>query len=100
MEKSSKDSTRSLQSRRPNKNTEGVQALCDDPIIIPHDPEPADETPPPGAGTPWLMIVLTGGFIAAVIYAGTFAPAWLGSTWGNLTSQIAHLFGRQPFVNL
>jgi fatty acid desaturase len=46
------------------------------------------------------MFILTGGFIAVVIYAGTFAPAWLGNTWGNLISQISHLFGRQPFMNL
>jgi len=87
MGKSYKASARTLNSRRPER---ARQVLYEDPIIIPHDPEPAEDSSGPAdnnTGTGFALIV---GSLFILLGLWWLAPGWLGATW----TQILHFAGQ------
>jgi len=81
-------------SDQPNKKSKALRVLYDDPIIIPHDPQPADETPPPAANGDWTGLVLIGGSIVVLLCLWWLAPEWMETVWKNLIQRIFHFAGQ------
>jgi hypothetical protein len=93
MENPFKTSARTSTARRPDKNSKEFRALYDDPIIIPHDAEPSEQTPLPADDNSWPGILLIGGVIVVLLCLWWLAPEWLGTTVKNIIRQVLHLAG-------
>lgn len=72
------------------KNARDIRYLYEDPIIIPHDPEPSDESPPPTDSNALPVFLLVGGSIIALLCAWHLAPDLLE----RFIKQIIHPSGK------
>lgn len=80
--------------RRPDKSAKELRVLYDNPIIIPQDPEPSDESPLPADNNAGPGFILIGGSVLALLCLWWLAPQWLDATWKNLIRQILHFVGQ------
>ena len=81
-------------SDRTGKKSKELRVLYDDPIIIPHDPEPSERTPLPADNSDWTGLVLIGGSIVVLLCLWWLAPDWMDTVWKNLIRQIFHFAGQ------
>ena len=88
MGKSHKTSARTSNSRRPDERAK--QVLYENPIFIPHDPEPAEDSSGPADNNSGTGFVLMVGSLFIVLGLWWLAPQWLGATW----KQILHFVGQ------
>lgn len=79
---------------RTGKKSKELRLIYHDPIIIPHDPQPTGETPPPADGGDWTGRVFIGGLIFVLLGLCWLAPAWTESVLKNLIRQIFYFAGQ------
>lgn len=80
--------------RRTDKSAKELRVLYDNPIIIPQDPEPSDDSPLPADNNTGPGFILIGGSILALLCLWWLAPQWLDATWKSLIRQIIHFVGQ------
>ena len=80
--------------RRLGRNSKVLRVLYDDPIIIPHDPQPAEETPLPADNGDWTGLVLIGGSIVVLFCLWWLVPDWMETVWKNLIRHIFYFAGQ------
>jgi hypothetical protein len=65
-----------------------IQIVCQEPIIVPRDAEPAAETPLPAEDTSWPRFILIGGTIAVLVFLSWLAPAQTQALWQSVIQQL------------
>ena len=60
--------TKSKSPQPPAPPATNIQIVCQEPIIVPRDAEPAEESPPPAENAPWPRFILIGGTIAVLMF--------------------------------
>ena len=80
-------------SRQSENMKKEIHVLYDDPILISREPEPIEESPEPADDNGGPAPLLIGGSILALLCLWWLAPAWIGTTIGNLVRQTLHLVG-------
>ena len=70
------------------------RVLHGEPIFIPHDPQPSEESPLPSENGAWPGFILVGGSIVALLCAWWFAPTQMDAFLKNLIHQIFQFAGQ------
>ncbi len=89
MEKKCETSARQLGER-----TKTFRVIYRQPIIIPSNPEPAEETPLPADNAGWPRLILIGGSVLALLCAWHIGPDQIGTLCNNIIQQIFQFAGR------
>ena len=79
MENPFKNLSRTSLPRQSEKMKKEIRVLYDDPIIISHEPPPADELPAQPENNASSLTFLIGGSIVALCCLWWLAPEWLGT---------------------
>jgi len=72
----------------PAPPSTNIQIVCQEPIIVPRDAEPAEETPPPADNAAWPRFMLIGGTIAILAILSWLAPAQTQALLQNVIQQL------------
>lgn len=71
-----------------------IHVFYDDPIVIQPDTRPVDESTEPTDNSANPLGFLIAGSIAVGLCLWWLAPAWIGTIWKNLITQIFHFAGQ------
>ena len=83
--------TKSKSPLPPAPPATNIQIVCQEPIIVPRDAEPAEESPPPAENAPWPRFILIGGTIAVLMFLSWLAPAQSQALWQSCIEQLFRL---------
>ena len=83
--------TKSKSPQPPAPPATNIQIVCQEPIIVPRDAEPAEESPPPAENAPWSRFILIGGTIAVLTFLSWVAPAQTQALWQSFIQQMFQL---------
>ena len=75
----------------PAPPSTNIQIVCQEPIIVPRDAEPAEEIPPPAENAAWPRFILIGGTIAVLMFLSWLTPAQTQALLQNFIEQFFRL---------
>jgi hypothetical protein len=76
----------------PAQPTTNIEIVCQEqPIIVPRDAEPPEQSPLPAENAPWSRFILIGGTIAVLTFLSWVAPAQTQALWQSFIQQMFQL---------
>jgi hypothetical protein len=72
----------------PAPSSTNIQIVCQEPIIVPRDAEPAEEAPLPAENRSFPKFILIGGTLAVLVLLSWLAPTQTQSLWQSFIQQL------------
>jgi len=75
----------------PEQSPTNIQIVCEQPIIIPRDPMPMEESPLPESSSSWPRFIFAVGCIAVLAFVLRPVPGQIQTWCQNLIQQVLQM---------